>query len=192
MSFPRRFIFWAKNCRELFLQRDPTVPSDSMPLELATLLDQHGPALVLYARGFCDCPEDVVQDALLELISQRQRPARVVAWLYRVVRNGAISAARGARRRTRRETAVAAPEAWFDAVDGPLDAQEATAALAALPLELREVVVARIWGSLTFAEIAELVSTSLSTAQRRYEQGIQELHTRLEKSCKSPRRTTRN
>jgi RNA polymerase sigma factor (sigma-70 family) len=173
-----------------FLERDRTVPEVSTPLELATLLDQHGAALVLYARGFCDCPEDVVQDALLELISQRQRPTRLVAWLYRVVRNGAIGAARGARRRMRRETAVASPEAWFENVEGPLDAQEAAAALATLPLELREVVVARIWGSLTFAEIAELVSTSLSTAQRRYEQGIRQVQTRLEKSCKTPRRTT--
>jgi len=44
---------------------------------------------------------------------------------------------------------------------------------------------------LTFAEIAELVGTSLSTAQRRYEQGLRELQSRLEKPCKTqPPRTT--
>jgi RNA polymerase sigma-70 factor (ECF subfamily) len=53
------------------------------------------------------------------------------------------------------------------------------------PVELREVIVARIWGSLTYAEIAELVGTSLSTAQRRYEQGIRELQTRLENPCET-------
>jgi RNA polymerase sigma-70 factor (ECF subfamily) len=106
-----------------------------------------------------------------------------VAWLYRVVRNGAISAARGQARRQRREERAAQPEAWFQGSASALDAQEAAAALTELSIELREVVVARIWGNLTYAEIAELVGTSLSTAQRRYEQGICELQARLENPC---------
>jgi DNA-directed RNA polymerase specialized sigma24 family protein len=40
-------------------------------------------------------------------------------------------------------------------------------------VELREVAEASIWGNLTYAEIAELVGTSLSTVQRRYEQGVE-------------------
>jgi RNA polymerase sigma factor (sigma-70 family) len=166
--------------------------NDQMLAGLAGLLQEHGAALVLYARQWCDCPEDVVQEALLELVSQRRRPQRVTAWLYRVVRNGAISWARKQRRRVQREMTAATPEAWFENVNSSLDAQEAATALAALPLELREVVVARIWGNLTFAEIAELVATSLSTAQRRYEQGIRDLQTRLEKPCRTQPRTTQN
>ena len=46
---------------------------------LARLLDDHGAALVLYARQWCSTPEDVVQEALLELVSQRQRPDSPVA-----------------------------------------------------------------------------------------------------------------
>ncbi len=161
------------------------------PEELARLLAEHGAALVLYARQWTAAPEDVVQNALLELVTQSVRPARLVPWLYRVVRNGAISAERGERRRQRRETAVAARESWFDAGASRLDAAEAAATLSSLPVEIREVVVARIWGELTFSEIAELTGTSLSTAQRRYEQGLRELHSRLEKPCKTqPPRTT--
>ena len=155
------------------------------PVWLARLLDDHGAALVLYARQWCQSPEDVVQDALVELVTQSRPPVHVVSWLYRVVRNGAISAGRQQQRRVQRELRVAAPEAWFDAGTSTLEAQEATAALAALTLELREVVVARIWGNLTFAEIADLTGTSLSTAQRRYEQGVRELKARLEKPCKT-------
>ena len=139
---------------------------DKAPAWLARLLTDHAAALVLYARQWCHSPEDVVQEALVELVSQRRPPDNPVAWLYRVVRNGAISAARRQGRREKREQRVAAPEAWFAPVSGPLDAQEAAASLASLELELREVVVARIWGNLTFAEIANLVGTSLSTAQR--------------------------
>jgi RNA polymerase sigma-70 factor (ECF subfamily) len=166
---------------------------DPTPDWLASLLDAHGPALVLYARTWCATPEDVVQEALVKLVSQAARPDDVVPWLYRVVRNGAISAGRAERRRRQRELRVAAPEAWFADAAGALDAHEASAALAGLSAELREVVVARIWGGLTFAEIARATGNSTSTAQRRYEQGLRELETRLEKPCTSrPRPTTTN
>lgn len=150
---------------------------------LGQLLADHGAALVLYARQLCRTPEDVVQQALIELVSQAQRPENAVAWLYRMVRNRAISTSRSDRRRIAREAQAAAPEAWFDSAASRLDADEAAQALAGLPLELREVVVARIWGQLKFADIAELVGTSLSTTQRRYEQAIRELQMRLEKPC---------
>jgi RNA polymerase sigma-70 factor (ECF subfamily) len=156
---------------------------DPTPAWLADLLDNHGRALVLYARQWCAAPEDVVQEALVKLVGQRQRPEQVVAWLYRVVRNGAISAAREEGRRKNREQRASAREGLFEESGASLDAAEASAALAALPLELREVIVARIWGGLTFAQIAELTGVSTSTVQRRYEQGLRELETRLEKPC---------
>ena len=105
------------------------------PEELSRLLDEHGRGLVLYARQWCDTPEDVVQDALVLLVRQAARPENVVAWLYQVVRNGAISALRSAGRRARRETAVAhREESWFHPPESNrLDAEEATRALAGLP-----------------------------------------------------------
>jgi RNA polymerase sigma-70 factor (ECF subfamily) len=156
---------------------------DQTPAWLARLLKDHGAALVLYARQWCQWPEDAVQEALLKLVAQRQPPTHVVAWLYRVVRNEAMSAERQQRRRAKREMRAAAPEAWFETGASTLAAQAAASALSALALDLREVVVARLWGNLTFSQIAELTGTSLSTAQRRYEQGIRELQARLEKPC---------
>lgn len=147
---------------------------------LAQLLAEHGRALVLYARGWCTAPEDVVQDALIELIGQRQRPERVAAWLFRVVRNKAISRQRSERRRQRRELNVAHRESWFEDQALALDAAAATEALAGLSPERREAVVARIWGALTFAEIAELLTTSTSSAQRWYDEGLKELKRELE------------
>ncbi len=40
---------------------------------LSRLLDEHSAALVLYAQQFCDCPEDVVQEALIHLTQLPQR-----------------------------------------------------------------------------------------------------------------------
>lgn len=157
---------------------------DERSVWLAQALAEYGRALVLYARGWCDAPEDVVQEALVELVAQRRRPDRVGAWLFRVVRNRAISARRSERRRQVREQRIAQRENWFEDHSLALDAAAATEALATLSPELRESVVARIWGELTFAEIAELLGTSTSSAQRWYEQGLRELqHTLNGGSC---------
>ncbi len=154
------------------------------PSELGRLLDIHGPPLVLYARQWCAAPEDIVQDAFVKLIALAQQPREVVAWLYRVVRNGAIDAGRTAKGRKRRESAVARPERWFvePAADG-LDAEEAVEALQRLSLEQREIIVARLWGGLNFEQIAAVAGCSPSTAFRRFSAGIEALRRELGLPC---------
>jgi len=155
------------------------------PELLTRLLDEQGSALVLYARQWCQTPEDVVQEALLRLARQAVLPDNVVGWLYRVVRNGAISASRRASRRKRREAAVAhRGEPWFHASEtARLDAEEATAALSELPIEQRETIVARLWGGMTFEEIAELTDSSTSSTHRWYQAGLSALQERLGVAC---------
>ena len=150
------------------------------PDALGRLYRQHAPALLLYARQWPGNGEDLVHDAFVKLARQSPPPARVLPWLYRVVRNTALAAHRAAVRRRRREGVTGAPEVWFAAVDDQLDAQEAVRRLAVLALELREVIVARIWGGLTFEEIAKLVGCSLPTAHRRYQAGLTELRERMD------------
>jgi RNA polymerase sigma factor (sigma-70 family) len=156
------------------------------PTDFARLIDAHAAPLVLYARQWCETAEDVVQDAFLKLVRQRRHPVDVVAWLYRVVRNGAIDAGKMARRRQRRESAAARPVRWFvePEVDG-LDAETAVAALDRLAPELREVIVARHWGGLSFEQIAVVVGCSPSTAFRRYSAGVDHLRERLGVICQS-------
>ena len=155
------------------------------PEELSQLLDEHGRGLVLYARQWCDTPEDVLQDALVLLFRQAVRPDNVVPWLYQVVRNGAISALRSAGRRTRRETAVAHREqSWFQPSESDrLDAEEAARALEGLPVEQRETIVSHLWGGLSFEQIAELTGCSTSSAHRWYQKGLAALRERLGETC---------
>jgi RNA polymerase sigma-70 factor (ECF subfamily) len=155
------------------------------PELLGRLVDEHAAALVLYARQWCAAAEDVVQDAFLKLVSQKPPPASVVPWLYRVVRNAAVSASRAEKRRRRHETAAAerAP-AWFVAAEAtPLDVATATTALQHLPLEQREVIVAHLWGGLTFEQVAEVAGCSSSTAHRWYAAGLSALRERLRVPC---------
>lgn len=152
--------------------------------DIARLIDVHAAPLVLYARQWCGEPEDVVQEAFLKLVRQRPPPQDALAWLYRVVRNGALDWAKMAQRRQRRESAAARPERWFvePEVDG-LDAESAVAALQLLAPEQREVIVARHWGGLSFEQIAQVAACSASTAFRRYTAGVEELRKQLGVSC---------
>jgi RNA polymerase sigma-70 factor (ECF subfamily) len=154
------------------------------PREVTRLIDRYAGPLMLYARQWSAAPEDVVQDAFVKLVAQTRPPDDPIAWLYRVVRNGAIDGAKLARRRQSRESAVARPVRWFveSAVDG-LDAEAAVAALQQLPAEQREVIIARLWGGLNFEQIADVAGTSASTAFRRYGAGIDALRRALGVAC---------
>lgn len=149
--------------------------------DLRQLLDAHAAALILYARQWSTSPEDIVQEAFLKLARQARPPGRVLSWLYRVVRNAAMDAARSARRRRHHEQVAAARTAtWFQPADGAtLDGATATQALQTLPEDQREIVVAHLWGGLTFEEIAELVGASSSTAHRKYLAALTTLRERL-------------
>jgi RNA polymerase sigma-70 factor (ECF subfamily) len=150
------------------------------PTELGRIYREQAPALRLYARQWADNAEDLVQDAFVKLAQQANAPTQCLPWLYRVVRNEALANHRGAARRRKRETTTGRPIAWFDSVDDRIDAQEVSRLLQDLPIEFRETIVARLWGGLTFAEVAELAGCSLATAQRRYQTGLMELRERLE------------
>jgi RNA polymerase sigma-70 factor (ECF subfamily) len=152
------------------------------PRQLADLITAHAAALVLFARQWCDCPEDVAQEAFCKLVALPTPPTDAAAWLFRTVRNAAIDIGRVARRRVRREQSAARPEQWFDDT-GADGADAAVAALEALPAEQREVIVARLWGGLTLEQVADAAGCSVSTAHRRYEAGIAALRERLGATC---------
>jgi RNA polymerase sigma factor (sigma-70 family) len=164
------------------------------PELLGRLLSEHGAALTLFARQWCTAPEDVVQEAFVRLAGQSESPRDPVAWLFAVVRNGAISAGRAETRRHRHETAAAETISnWFEVEDTEnTDLQAAARGLSQLPLEQREVIVAHVWGGLTFAQIAKLLDGSPSTIHRRYQAGLQALRNLLGEQCLPKTNTTKN
>lgn len=149
---------------------------------LKRLYERHAPALLLYARIWCRAPEDALQEAFIELARQQEFPPDPVAWLYQAVRFRAINWNRGEQRRTRREQEVAfAREAFFVAAPKQaVDAADLEQALAAIQQEQREIVVARVWGELTFEQIAKLNGLSSSTVYRRYREALEELKQKLD------------
>lgn len=164
-------------------------PQNISPRQLAAFVDRHAARLVLYARQICGDPEDVVQEAFLELMEQPARPENVTAWLFRVVRNRASDRARTAARRRRKHDEISSDRAvWLTSnVDSQLDAEMVTESMKELAGDLREIITARIWGELSFEEIGELIGTSSSTAHRRYVEGLELLRETLGATC--PKKT---
>ncbi|MHB8969426.1 MAG: RNA polymerase sigma factor [Pirellulaceae bacterium] len=151
------------------------------PTVLEQLIGDHSAALELFAAQWTTLPEDCVQDAFVKLAGHAPPPDQPIPWLYRVVRNRALSLRRAHERRRRRESQVAAerPEWFTSARWSASELQEVTAALTAIDANLREVVIARIWGGLSFEQIAQVLDVSTSTAHRHYQAGLLKLRERL-------------
>ena len=148
-------------------------------------LDRHGAVLVLLARQFVPGradAEDVVQEAFIHFWRSRASVAEPVAYLFTCVKHCALDWQRGWRRQLRREEQAARPEAEPLFV-GPAEDDERRSAIAAalreLPPEQAEVLVLKIWGGLTFPQIAAALETSPNTAASRYRYAIAKLRETL-------------
>jgi RNA polymerase sigma-70 factor (ECF subfamily) len=158
------------------------MPIDAV--QLARLIEGQAASLRLWVRGRCPSGDDVVQEAFCRLAVQEPPPENQVAWLYRVCRNLAEKQRLADERRKDREQARAQPEAAGGQAD-PIELAETLAAMENLAPELREVVVARVWGQLSLEEIGKLCGISTATAFRRYEAALQELRSKLEPKCEN-------
>jgi RNA polymerase sigma-70 factor (ECF subfamily) len=162
---------------------------------LGRLLDEHGAALALYASQWTEAADDCVQEALVELAQQPQPPNHLLAWLYRVVKNRALNAARGARRRRERESRAMADRFIAAQQSTAFDRDDLLAAIEALEqlnIDERELVVMRIWGGLKYDEIGEALAISTATAHRQYERALERLRQILETPCSNTNRQKTN
>jgi RNA polymerase sigma-70 factor (ECF subfamily) len=123
--------------------------------------------------------QDVVQEAVVECWHrQADGTPPAVAMVFATIRRRAIDLGRSADRRVVREdvAARAIPEEWFD---GSVEERETSRliqeAMNRLPDNYREVVTLKVWGELTFAEIAEALEIPANTAASRYRYGLAEL-----------------
>jgi RNA polymerase sigma-70 factor, ECF subfamily len=151
----------------------------------AIWLDRHGPALVLLARSWVPTradAEDVVQEAFVRFWRSRDRANDPTAYLFACVKRCALDWVRSRSRRDRRE-AVAAKAEGVPLFDGPLEKAErravVVAALETLPDTQREVLVMRIWGGLTFPQIATALGIPADTAASRFRYALDKLREKL-------------
>jgi RNA polymerase sigma-70 factor (ECF subfamily) len=148
-------------------------------------LDQHLAALILLARQWVPShadAEDVVQEAFIRFWRSRERVSDPAAYCFGCVKHVALDWQRSRTRQSRREHAAARPEAetWFAA---PLEQNERRiaieAALRTLPESQREVLVLRIWGGLSFPQIAAALQIAADTAKSRCRYALARLREQL-------------
>jgi RNA polymerase sigma-70 factor (ECF subfamily) len=150
--------------------------------------EELAPRLLLFARQWLPSPadaEDIVQAAFVKFW-QRQPNAPREHWplLYAAVRSTALDHLRSTDRRARRETdsdvALVEGTPFFDpSMEAREEAELAERALRDLPVEQREVLVLRIWGGLTFAEIAATLDESINTVAARHRYALEALRKKL-------------
>jgi len=147
------------------------------------------PKLLLFARQWIPShsdAEDVVQAAFVKFWQHRPDAGREhYPLLYSAVRTCALDFRRAGERRARREANPDADVLREDATcfDHSVERREEAAllesALRELPPEQREVVVLRVWGGLTFAEIAMALNQSINTVASRHRHALEALRREL-------------
>ena len=154
--------------------------------EWTAWLSRHGPAMLLLARQWAvdaSEAEDIVQEAFLRFWRARAGAQDPAAYLYACVRNVATELRRGGARRATREKSAARPERvsdWF--TNDPQRAERNARierVLSELPEAQREVVVMKIWGRLSFEQVAAAVGIPPNTAASRYRYALQKLRAEL-------------
>lgn len=180
-----------------------TTPSATAASAWREWLAEYGPRLLLFARQQTRSHEDakdVFQDALVKLVD-KVRSGEFIggqeAWhpyLYTAIRRLAIDLSRRDDRRKRREDSVSTDAAaedyeafhpWFEGEDGDDETRsQLEARLKELPEKFSEVIILKVWGERTFAEIGETLAISQNTAASRYRYGLEA----LKKSLSTARR----
>ncbi|MEP2775799.1 MAG: RNA polymerase sigma factor [Luteolibacter sp.] len=161
-------------------------------------LEEHAPKLFLFARNQTRSHEDaqdVLQDAIVKLVG-KIRDGEFVggqeAWqpyLYTTIRRLSIDLSRKDDRRKRREDNVSADfesqqyeafHPWFDNDGGDDETRDQLEeALKNLPPKFSEVIIMKVWGDRTFAQIGEALEISQNTAASRYRYGLEALKREL-------------
>ena len=157
-------------------------------------LETHAPKLLLFARQQTRSPEDaedILQDAVVKLVEKVNSGEFVGGqegwqpYLYTTIRRLAIDLSRRDDRRKRREDNVGLETGeiqqeefhpWFESESSDDETRaQLEAKLKELPEKFAEVIVMKIWGERTFAEIGEILGISQNTAASRYRYGLEAL-----------------
>jgi RNA polymerase sigma-70 factor (ECF subfamily) len=164
------------------------------PSEWREWLEVNGPKMLLFARQQTrshEDAEDVLQDAIVKLVEKIRNDEFIggsEAWqpyLYTTIRRLAIDLSRRDDRRKRREDVVGldagevlqeAFHPWFESESSDDETRvQLEAKLKELPEKFAEVIIMKIWGERTFAEIGEVLGISQNTAASRYRYGLEAL-----------------
>ena len=149
-------------------------------------LAENGPRLLLFARGWSKTKqdaEDLVQEAILRMWHHQAEKGGATPDLplvFSTIRFCGLNHHRSESRRRKREESIIYlndfQDFWLDPVlEEDEEAVILRAAVQKLSPKLREVVVMKFWGGLTFLQISEALAISANTAASRYRYALEQL-----------------
>ena len=157
-------------------------------------LAENGPRLLLFARNWGksrEDAEDLVQESILKMWHYQQEQNRGggppdLPLVFSTIRFAGLMLHRSEKRRRKREEAIVYlndfQDVWLDPmIEDDEDSLRLRDAVHNLSGKLREVMVMKIWGGLTFAQISEVLAISPNTAASRYRYALEQLTQDLRK-----------
>ncbi len=169
--------------------------SASPPAAWKQWFSTHGSRLLLFARQqtrTSEDAEDVLQEAMLRLwksgmidLKEEGSNEPCLAAAFTQIRRSAIDQARKNIRRANRETRAmeldgATDVVWFkDSIEQDERSQQIEQAIQTLPDYYKEVIILKIWGELTFEQVAETLDIPMNTAASRYRYALERLRRTL-------------
>jgi len=164
-------------------------------------LAEHGSRMLLFAKQqtrTSEDAEDVLQEALAKLarkVDEGTFDGGQESWkpyLYTAIRRLAIDLGRKNERRAKREEKAEGDrrgetggvcDPWFESAASSGETRSILEKeLKKLPRKFSEVIIMKIWGEQTFAEIGKILGVSLNTVASRYRYGLERLRKGLESS----------
>lgn len=153
------------------------MPNRTHVVEVEAIYRSHGAVLVLFASaitGERSRAQDAVHQVFLKLLEsgKMSNVLDVRAYLFAAVRNAVLNDQKA----RQRDTELLDDSAWFEPPDQDHAAERnLRRALTALPEDQRHVAILHVWGSLTFAQIGEVLGISANTAASRYRYALTKL-----------------
>lgn len=170
-------------------------PHPSPPAAWKQWFQTHGSRLLLFARQqtrSSEDAEDVLQEAMVRLwksgmidLNAEGSDEPCLAAAFTQIRRSAIDLARKNIRRANRENRAmeldgASEAVWFaDTIEQDERSQQIENAIQNLPDYYKEVIILKIWGDLTFEQIAETLDIPMNTAASRYRYALEKLRRTL-------------
>ncbi len=152
---------------------------NNKPTDWTDWLSKYGPQLLLFARTQTRCEEDaedLLQEAITESADKNEGKTPDLPLVYATIRRRAIDLARKNDRRRAREEIVTdqSDTCWFDnTIEQKEMTQVIDQSIKKIPEKFREVLILKIWGEMTFAQIAKTLDIPLNTAASRYRYGLE-------------------
>ena len=154
------------------------MPSNDLLTQLAQLFESKHKQLYVAALSVTRnraSAEDAVLDAMLAVSELNEEPDNLLAYLYRTVRNKALHTAKQSKR-------FSADSETLDFIDNKSQSAEEQIFVTQILEQLeklesnqQQVLIMKLFGDLTFDEIAEITANSPNTVASWYRRGLQKL-----------------